>query len=57
MALDGSDVEELNRYLGPGQVSSDTEPVDGAGGVQVTCFSEVVNEVTLHFQIIRLPKQ
>ncbi|XP_031375865.1 proteasome assembly chaperone 4 [Punica granatum] len=57
MALDGSDVEELNRSLGPGQVSGDTEPVDGAGGVQVTCFSEVVNEVTLHFQIIRLPKQ
>lgn len=27
------------------------------GGVQVTCFSEVSNEVTLHFQIIRLQKQ
>lgn len=30
---------------------------DTAGGVQVTSFSEVVDEVTLHFQIIRLAKQ
>lgn len=27
------------------------------GGVQVTCFTEVLEEVTLHFQIIRLHKQ
>ncbi|KAH1089112.1 hypothetical protein J1N35_016369 [Gossypium stocksii] len=30
---------------------------DIAGGVQVTSFSEIVDEVTLHFQIIRLAKQ
>ena len=34
---------------------------DGGGGhdddVQVTCFSEVSDDVTLHFQIIRLDKQ
>ncbi|EMS46256.1 hypothetical protein CFC21_067003 [Triticum aestivum] len=27
------------------------------GGVQVTCFSEDLHDVTLHFQIIRFPKQ
>ena len=26
-------------------------------GVQVTCFTEVSDDVTLHFQIIRLHKQ
>lgn len=33
---------------------------EGSGhddGVQVTCFSEVSDDVTLHFQIIRLDKQ
>ncbi|XP_022722373.1 proteasome assembly chaperone 4 [Durio zibethinus] len=29
----------------------------GGGGVQVTSFTELVDDVTLHFQIIRLPKQ
>ncbi|XP_065863929.1 uncharacterized protein [Euphorbia lathyris] len=28
-----------------------------SGDLQVTCFTEIVDEVTLHFQIIRLPKQ
>ncbi|CAL1404568.1 unnamed protein product [Linum trigynum] len=28
-----------------------------AGGLQVHCFTDVVDELTLHFQIIRLPKQ
>ncbi|CAI9090598.1 OLC1v1025406C1 [Oldenlandia corymbosa var. corymbosa] len=37
-------------------------PVDGKGGydagsVQITNFSEFVEDVTLHFQIIRLQKQ
>lgn len=26
-------------------------------GVQVTCFSDVSDDLTLHFQIIRLPNQ
>ncbi|XP_057959003.1 uncharacterized protein LOC131151681 isoform X2 [Malania oleifera] len=26
-------------------------------GVQITCFTEVFDEITLHFQIIRLQKQ
>ena len=30
---------------------------DVGGGVQVTNFTELVDDVTLHFQIIRLPKQ
>lgn len=29
----------------------------GGGGVQVTSFTELVDDVTLNFQIIRLPKQ
>ncbi|XVF62364.1 hypothetical protein PTKIN_Ptkin09bG0001800 [Pterospermum kingtungense] len=29
----------------------------GGGGVQVTSFTELVDDITLHFQIIRLPKQ
>ncbi|KAI7984175.1 Proteasome assembly chaperone 4 [Camellia lanceoleosa] len=28
-----------------------------SGGVQVTCFTEVLEDVTLHFQITRLHKQ
>lgn len=27
------------------------------GGVQFTCFSDVSDDLSLHFQIIRLPKQ
>ncbi|XWS08434.1 hypothetical protein CRYUN_Cryun40dG0002200 [Craigia yunnanensis] len=30
---------------------------DVGGGVQVTSFTELVDDVTLHFQIIRLPKR
>ncbi|XWS14279.1 hypothetical protein CRYUN_Cryun36dG0109000 [Craigia yunnanensis] len=33
------------------------EQDDIGGGVQVTSFTELVDDVTLHFQIIRLPKQ
>ncbi|KAL5550077.1 hypothetical protein UlMin_000253 [Ulmus minor] len=29
----------------------------GNGGIQVSCFSEAINDVTLHFQIIRLCRQ
>ncbi|GKV29549.1 hypothetical protein SLEP1_g38465 [Rubroshorea leprosula] len=28
-----------------------------AGGLEVTCFSELVGDATFHFQIIRFPKQ
>ncbi|GKV50619.1 hypothetical protein SLEP1_g57319 [Rubroshorea leprosula] len=28
-----------------------------AGGLEITCFSEVVDDATFHFQIIRFPKQ
>lgn len=57
MALDDSDVKGLNQALSSAQISGDTEPGAGPGGIQITCFSEVVNDVTLQFQIIRLPKQ
>ncbi|XP_009622573.1 uncharacterized protein LOC107774634 isoform X2 [Nicotiana tabacum] len=33
------------------------EEGDDGSGVQVTCFSEVSDDATLHFQIIRLQKQ
>ncbi|GKV29565.1 hypothetical protein SLEP1_g38480 [Rubroshorea leprosula] len=29
----------------------------GAGGLEITCFSELVDDTTFHFQIIRFPKQ
>ncbi|KAJ7955313.1 Proteasome assembly chaperone 4 like [Quillaja saponaria] len=31
--------------------------VEDDGGLQITCFTEIVNDVSLHFQIIRLSKQ
>ncbi|KAK4775842.1 hypothetical protein SAY87_023803 [Trapa incisa] len=57
MALDGPDVDGLNRALSSAQISGDVEPSADSGRVQITCFSEIVNDVTLQFQIIRLPKQ
>ncbi|CAI0452318.1 unnamed protein product, partial [Linum tenue] len=40
-------------------MASTTSPQqeNDAGGLQVHCFTDVVDELTLHFQIIRLPKQ
>lgn len=32
-------------------------PDAATGGLQITCFSELVDDATLHFQIIRFPKQ
>ena len=55
MAREEPDVEALNEAISSALVSND-EVKDG-GGVQITCFSEVVNDVALHFQILRLPKQ
>lgn len=34
-----------------------TSSNEESGGVQVTSFTEVLDDVTLHFQIIRLQKQ
>ncbi|XP_042939698.1 uncharacterized protein LOC122274743 isoform X1 [Carya illinoinensis] len=34
----------------------DVEEENGAG-LEITCFSDVFNDVPLHFQILRLPKQ
>uniref|UniRef100_A0A0A9CRI8 Proteasome assembly chaperone 4 n=1 Tax=Arundo donax TaxID=35708 RepID=A0A0A9CRI8_ARUDO len=39
-----------------GQTGSSSDP-PSEGGVQVTCFTEDLHDVTLHFQIIRLSKQ
>ncbi|XP_038881184.1 proteasome assembly chaperone 4 [Benincasa hispida] len=37
-------------------ISNNDDNLDG-GGVQVTCFSEAINDVPIHFQIICLSKQ
>lgn len=40
--------------------SSTQENAAGSGdcsGVEITCFSDLVNDVAVHFQIIRLPNQ
>ena len=55
MACEEPDVEALNEAVSSALVFNDE--VGNGGGVQITCFSEVVNDVALHFQILRLPKQ
>ncbi|KAL2470219.1 hypothetical protein Adt_38355 [Abeliophyllum distichum] len=57
---------DLNEAIGNGvetatqsinQLTMEEQTSQDDGGVQIMCFSEVSNEVTLHFQIIRLQKQ
>ncbi|KAH7517722.1 hypothetical protein FEM48_Zijuj09G0094400 [Ziziphus jujuba var. spinosa] len=55
MASGELDIEAMNKTLSSAQISEENK--DEGDGVQITCFSEVVNDVTLHFQIMRLPKQ
>ncbi|KAK9988244.1 hypothetical protein SO802_028483 [Lithocarpus litseifolius] len=55
MAREEPDVEALNEVISSALVFNDE--VGNSGGVQITCFSEVFNDVALHFQILRLPKQ
>ena len=55
MAREEPYVEALNEAISSALVFNDE--VGNGGGVQITCFSEVVNDVALHFQILRLPKQ
>jgi proteasome assembly chaperone 4 len=68
MAGGESDVDAMNEALSSAQIFKDKQQQPGlnpkdheqeqnGGGVQITCFSDVFNEVTLHFQILRLPKQ
>ncbi|KAL6582003.1 hypothetical protein OROMI_006017 [Orobanche minor] len=38
-------------------IGSGQQQKEAGGGVQVTCFTATVDDVTLHFQIIRLSKQ
>ncbi|GAV75646.1 hypothetical protein CFOL_v3_19124 [Cephalotus follicularis] len=58
--------EELNHDALFDQLRSSVERVkldngqtnnDDDGGLQLTCFTDLVDEVTLYFQIIRLPRQ
>ncbi|XP_054806716.1 uncharacterized protein LOC129309254 isoform X2 [Prosopis cineraria] len=39
------------------QFRREDQGADHDAGLQITCFSEVLNDVTFHFQIIRFPKQ
>lgn len=55
MAREEPDVKALDEAISSALVFND-EVKDG-GGVLITCFSEVVNDVALHFQILRLLKQ
>lgn len=55
MASRELDIEAMNKALSSAQISEENK--DDGDGVQITCFSEVVNDVTLHFQIMRLAKQ
>lgn len=63
MARGDSDLGALTEALSSSEISKEKQPTDpsngdDAGGVQITCFSEVVHDTTtLHFQIMRLPKQ
>lgn len=49
MASGGVNVEDLNKALGSAKINDES--------VRIDSFSEIVNEVTVHFQIIRLPRQ
>ncbi|PRQ39586.1 putative proteasome assembly chaperone 4 [Rosa chinensis] len=66
MAHGDSSLGALSEALSSSQISKEKQPTDptysngddDAGGVQITCFTELVHDsTTLHFQIIRLPKQ
>lgn len=59
------DADALKEALSSAQISEEKQQQSGLnhkddledGGVQITCFSDVFNDVALHFQILRLPKQ
>ncbi|XP_052202852.1 uncharacterized protein LOC127808370 isoform X1 [Diospyros lotus] len=54
---DGGIVGGMARLgIGGHEINSSNNDEDG-GGIQVTCFTEVMDDVTLHFQIISLHKQ
>lgn len=55
MASTELDVESMTKSLSSTQISEANK--DNEDSVQITCFSEVVNDVTLQFQIMRFPKQ
>ncbi|KAK3418156.1 hypothetical protein EUGRSUZ_H04110 [Eucalyptus grandis] len=61
MAHDGLGIDGLNLRdsCNSAPISEDAQQgvSENDGGIKITCFSEVVNDSTLHFQIIRLEKQ
>ncbi|XP_059449239.1 uncharacterized protein LOC132180437 [Corylus avellana] len=68
MAGGESDMDAMNEALSSAQIFKDKQQQFGlnpkdheqeqnGSGVQITCFSHVFKDVTLHFQILRLPKQ
>lgn len=55
----GIDGLNLSDSWNSAPISEDTQQgvSENDSGIQITCFSEVVNDSTLHFQIIHLQKQ
>ena len=57
----GKEMKELK--LKDGSVNSDDFSRENKvaenddGGLQITCFTEVLNDASFHFQILRFPKQ
>ncbi|KAF7837656.1 proteasome assembly chaperone 4 [Senna tora] len=56
----GKEIKELklkDDAMSTAQFSREDQLSENDVGLQITCFSEVLNDVTFHFQIIRFPKQ
>lgn len=54
------EIKELNLKDDPvstAQFQREDQSAEDNIGFQITSFSEVLNDVTFHFQIIRFPKQ
>ncbi|KAI3729860.1 hypothetical protein L6452_18531 [Arctium lappa] len=54
MTKPGGGADIMNEFMNLG-ISK--VPDEDEGSMQITCFSEVFNDISLNFQIIRLPKQ
>ncbi|GLT91430.1 hypothetical protein SLE2022_093170 [Rubroshorea leprosula] len=56
-ALDSDLVSDQSLKLQDQSTHLTTTVNAAAGGLEITCFSELVDDATFHFQIIRFPKQ
>lgn len=56
----GEEIKELklkDDAVSTAQSRGEDQGLENDVGMQITCFSQVLNDVTYHFQIIRFPKQ